>query len=54
MKNLKKLDRTNLKKINGGEPQLGCNLTCGTNKECIMGCYGPVCVPKGQYIPENC
>ncbi|WP_407928648.1 bacteriocin-like protein [Chryseobacterium sp. C-71] len=55
MKKLKKLNRTSLKNINGsGGPNFICNLTCETFEECIIGCYGPVCVPKGEYIPGNC
>jgi hypothetical protein len=55
MKNLKKLDRSSLKKLNGGDLNLQCNLECSIGKECKIGCYGiPECVPKGQYIPPNC
>ncbi|SIQ64958.1 hypothetical protein SAMN05421682_10723 [Chryseobacterium indoltheticum] len=55
MKNLKKLDRSSLKKLKGGDLNLQCNLECRISYECKIGCHGiPQCVPKGQYIPENC
>ncbi|WP_160315958.1 bacteriocin-like protein [Chryseobacterium sp. Hurlbut01] len=55
MKNLKKLDRSSLKKLKGGDLTLQCNLECRIGYECKTGCYGiPQCVPMGQYIPPNC
>ncbi|MCW3160071.1 bacteriocin-like protein [Chryseobacterium oryctis] len=53
MKNLKKLDRKSLKSVNGGTTF--CNLNCEIHETCGVGCSGYLqCVPKGQYIPENC
>lgn len=53
MKNLKKLDRKSLKNVNGGSGI--CNLNCEIHETCGIGCGGrPICVPKGEYIPEPC
>ncbi|GAB0155474.1 hypothetical protein CHRYSEOSP005_07350 [Chryseobacterium sp. Alg-005] len=53
MKNLKKLDRKSLKNVNGGNDT--CNLNCEIHETCGVGCYGLlICVPRGQYIPDNC
>lgn len=53
MKNLKKLDRNSLKKVNGGSET--CQLNCEIHETCGTGCSGQlICVPRGLYIPDNC
>ncbi|WP_410494432.1 bacteriocin-like protein [Chryseobacterium sp. CH1] len=52
MKNLKKLNRENLKKVNGGSDT--CSY-CGISQICATGCFGePICLPRGPYFPTNC
>jgi hypothetical protein len=53
MKNLRKLDRNSLKKVNGGSET--CQLNCKIYETCGLGCNGQlICVPRGLYIPDNC
>ncbi|WP_167367184.1 bacteriocin-like protein [Chryseobacterium contaminans] len=53
MKNLKKLNRENLKNLNGGAGPV-CS-SCAISEVCISDCNGsPVCVTKGNYIVPNC
>jgi len=53
MKNLRKLDRNSLKKVNGGSET--CQLSCKIYETCGLGCNGQlICVPRGLYIPDNC
>nr|WP_315027170.1 hypothetical protein [uncultured Chryseobacterium sp.] len=53
MKNLKKLNRENLKSVNGGGG--GSCSRCGISEICETGCYGqPVCIPRGPYFPVEC
>lgn len=53
MKNLKKLNRENLKNVKGGAGNF-CTY-CKTDQACGSDCYGnAICVPKGEYIAPNC
>ncbi|WP_438829981.1 bacteriocin-like protein [Chryseobacterium oncorhynchi] len=53
MKNLKKLNRENLKRVNGGAGNF-CNF-CEIHETCGSGCNGEsICIPKGEHFPPNC